>query len=197
VQLLDDNATGCLEHKFRPLRSSEAILTSILPNFDYKRISLEDAMANSIPLTGLTPREAIVDALHRCILGIDSNNRQLFESACLKDESMTVVAGPFNIEGWAAIDDFFRKLFDLVTTHTISNVRINLKHGVEIASMTAHAISYHIRPDDALKQEDTSYTASSLYDINLVKDTNDGLWKIKKWEIKVLWTTGDRTVLHA
>jgi hypothetical protein len=154
-------------------------------------------MADSIALTGLTPREAIADALHRCVLGIDSNDRRIFESACLKDESMTVVAGPFNIEGWAAIDDFFRKLFELVTTHTISNVRIDLEGDAHMASMTAHAISYHVWPDDALKQEDTSYTASSLYDIDLVKDATDGLWKIKRWEIKVLWTTGDRAVLHA
>jgi hypothetical protein len=154
-------------------------------------------MANSIALTGLTPREAIADALHRCVLGMDSNDRKLFESACLKDESMTVIAGAFTIEGWASIDGFFRKLFDLVTTHTISNVRIHLKDDAHMASMTAHAISYHVRSDDALKQEDTSYTASSLYDIDLVKDMNDGLWKIKKWGIQVLWTTGDRTVLHA
>lgn len=109
---------------------------------------------------------------------------------------MAVIAGPFNIESWTAIDDFFRKLFDLVTTHTISNIRIELKDGADTASMTAHALSYHVRPDDALTQEDTSYTASSLYDIDLGKDADDGLWKIQKWGIKVLWTKGDRAVLH-
>lgn len=62
--------------------------------------------------------------------------------------------------------------------------------------MTAHALSYHVRPDDALKPEDTSYTASSLYFVDLVRDSNDGLWKIKKWDIKVQWTTGDIAVLH-
>jgi hypothetical protein len=153
-------------------------------------------MATSTTLTGLTPREAITDALHRCVLGIDSNNRELFESSCLKDESMTVVAGPFNIEGWSAINDFFAKLFTLVTTHTISNIRIEVNDDADTASMTAHAISYHVRPEEALTQEDTSYTASSLYDIDLVKDESDNLWKIKKWGIQVLWTTGERAVLH-
>jgi hypothetical protein len=37
-----------------------------------------------------------------------------------------------------------------------------------------------------LKPEDTSYTAGSLYVIDLVKD---GSWKIKKWEIRIQWTT--------
>lgn len=153
-------------------------------------------MADQVTLTALNPREAVADALHRCILGIDSNNRDLFESACLKDESMTVVAGPITIEGWTAISEFFLKVFDLVTTHVTSNIRIELKDGADTASMTAHALAYHVRPDDALKPENTSYTASCLYFIDLVKDSNDSLWKIKKWELKIQWTTGDRAILY-
>ncbi|RYP15612.1 hypothetical protein DL765_005591 [Monosporascus sp. GIB2] len=153
-------------------------------------------MANPVTLTALSPREAVADALHRCLLGIDSNNRDLFESGCLKNESMTVIAGPITLEGWTAISEFFLKVFVLATTHFTSNIRIELKDGADTASMTAHALAYHVRPDDALKQEDTSYTVSSLYFIDLVKDSNDGLWKIKKWEIKILWTTGDRAALH-
>jgi hypothetical protein len=151
-------------------------------------------MANSITLTALSPREAVADALHRCVLGIDSNNQDLFESGCLKNESMTIVAGPITIEGWTAISEFFLRVFVLVTTHVISNIRVELKD--DTASMTAHVLAYHVRPDDALKPEDTSYTASCLYFIDLVKDSNDGLWKIKKWEIKIQWTTGDRAILH-
>jgi hypothetical protein len=132
-------------------------------------------MADSIKLTALSPREAIADVFYRCALGIDSNNRDLFESACLKNESMTVGVGPNIIEGWTAISKFFQRAFVLVTTHHISNIRIELGDGADAASMTAHAISYHIRPEDALKPEDTSYAASSLYSIDLVKDSNDGL----------------------
>lgn len=153
-------------------------------------------MADPVTLTALTPREAIADALHRCVLGIDSNNRDLFESGCSKNESMTVIAGPITIEGWTEISEFFQRLFILVTTHITSNIRIEVKDGADTASMTAHAVAYHVRPEDALKLEDTSYTASCLYFIDLVKDSKDGLWKIKKWEIKILWTTGDRAVLH-
>lgn len=145
-------------------------------------------------LTSLTTREAIGDALYRCVLGIDSNNQSLFESACLQDERMAVVAGPAKLEGWTAVNAYFQRLFFLVTTHTISNMRIESRDAMN-ASMTAHAMSYHIRPEDELKPEDMSYTASSLYDLNLVKD-EDGLWKIKRWQIKVLWTTGDIKVLH-
>ncbi|KZM28070.1 uncharacterized protein EKO05_0003763 [Ascochyta rabiei] len=153
-------------------------------------------MANSVNLTALTPREAVADALYRCVLGIDTNDQELFESACLKNESMTFVAGPVNIEGWTAVNELTQKAFAVVTTHIISNIRIELKDGADTASMTAHAISYHVRPEDTLKPEDTSYTAGSLYNLGLARDGDDGLWKIKKWEVKILWTTGDKAVLH-
>ncbi|KAF2029824.1 hypothetical protein EK21DRAFT_112502 [Setomelanomma holmii] len=130
-------------------------------------------MATPVALPTLSTREAVADALYRCVLGIDNNDRALFESACLKDESMLVVAGPFKIEGWTAINDFFARLFDLITTHITSNIRVELKDNADTAYMTCHALSYHVKPDDALKPEDTSYTASSLYFIDLVKDSSD------------------------
>lgn len=153
-------------------------------------------MAQSHTLTALSPREAVADALHRCILGIDSNDQGLYESACLKDESATVVAGPTTIQGWKAISEFFEIVFLVVTTHLVTNIRVELKDGADTAFMTAHAIAYHVRPDDAFKLEDTSYTAGCLYLIDLVRDNTDGLWKIKKWEIKIQWTSGDIAVLH-
>ena len=153
-------------------------------------------MADMISLISLSPQEAVADALHRCVLGLDSDDRDLFESACLTNESMIFIGGGFALEGWTAIKEVFERVFTLITTHLISNIRVQLKDGQDTAFLTAHAISYHIRPDDALKQEDTSYTAGSLYSIDLVRDGNDGLWKIKRWEIKVLWTTGDKAVLH-
>lgn len=153
-------------------------------------------MAQSEIPTPLSPREAVADALHRCILGLDTNDRDLFESACVKDESATVIAGPDTIQGWSAINETMSKVFQLVTTHFITNIRVELKDAANTAFMTAHAIAYHVRPEDAYKPEDTSYTAGCLYFIDLVKNDSDGLWKIKKWVIKIQWTSGDIAVLH-
>ncbi|KAH7381390.1 hypothetical protein DE146DRAFT_773161 [Phaeosphaeria sp. MPI-PUGE-AT-0046c] len=110
---------------------------------------------------------------------------------------MTVVAGPIDIKGWTAIRKFFQRVFSLVTTHITSNIRVELKDGANTAFMTAHAIAYHVLPEDALKLEDTSYTASCLYYIELLRDKKDDLWKMKHWELKVLWSTGDRAVVHS
>jgi hypothetical protein len=150
----------------------------------------------SHPKYTLSPHESIADTLHRAILGLDTNDRTLFASACLTDDtSMTVIAGPATAHGWSAIESLFEPVFRIVTTHTISNIRIDLEHDdANTAHLTAHAMSYHVRPEDAFKVEDTSYTASSLYDVEVVKD-GGGVWRMRKWQMKVLWTVGDRAVL--
>lgn len=162
-----------------------------------RAINTPNTMAETSSSTSLPPREAVADALYRCVRGVDSNDRELFESSCLKDDSMTIntiSTGPFKIEGWAKINKFFDKAFELVTTHITSNIQVELKDE-RTASMTCHMLAFHIRPEEAMKPEDTSYTAACLYDIDLVK-ADDGLWKIKTWDIKVLWTTGDRAIIH-
>jgi len=153
-------------------------------------------MAQSHALTGLSPREAVADALQRWALGFDNNDRDMVASAMVKDEDTSLAIGPRIIQGWSAINENLAVIFRLVTTHYITNIRVELKDGADTASLSAHAQAFHIRPDDALKKEDTAYTSGSLYFIDLVKDSTDGLWKIKKWEIKLLWTTGDREVLN-
>ncbi|CAG5155931.1 uncharacterized protein ALTATR162_LOCUS3907 [Alternaria atra] len=159
-------------------------------------------MADKPLLPNLTPREAVADTLHRCILGLDSNNRPLVESACLKSTEMTFTYGPSGnqatLTGWDAISPMFDRVFSLITTHTVSNIRIELEDdSASAARMTAHVISYHVREEEAFVEADTSYTASSLYDIEVIKDNIDQrLWKIKTWKATMLWTTGDIKVLH-
>jgi hypothetical protein len=159
-------------------------------------------MADQLLLSNLTPREAVADTLHRCILGLDSNNRALLESACLKSHEMTFTYGQSGnqatLTGYDAISPMFDRVFGLTTTHIASNIRVELEDDkADMARMTAHVISYHVREEEAFVEADTSYTASSLYDIEVVRDDNDqGLWKIKTWKATMLWTTGDIKVLH-
>lgn len=135
-------------------------------------------MADKALLPNLTLREAITDTLHRCILGLDSNNRPLLESACLKSPDMTFTYGPSRnqatLTGWDAINPMFDRVFSLITTHTVSNIRIDLENDkADTARMMAHVISYHVREKEAFVEADTSYTASSLYDIEVIRDDND------------------------
>jgi antirestriction protein ArdC len=83
----------------------------------------------------------------------------------------------------------------LHTQHLISNIRIEVKDGGREAYLTCSAMSYDVKEEDAFEKEDTSYTASSVYEIEMVQG-DDGLWRIKKWDISVRWTVGDIKVLH-
>ena len=104
--------------------------------------------------------------------------------------------GPIFLEGWNAITKFFSRVFELTTTHFVTNVRVKIKDDLNAAYMTAHVLAYHMHPDDAFKVEDASYTAGCLYFIDLVRNDTDGSWKIKRWEIKQNWTSGDVAVMH-
>ncbi len=146
-------------------------------------------------LSDLNPREAVADALYRAILGIDSSDRAMFESGCVTDETAVLETGKFNLQGWEAIGKLFDRAFALTTTHFATNLRIQIKDE-KTASLTANVIAYHVKPGTEHDKEDTSYTAGTMYDLDLVKDAKDGLWKIRKWGIKSNWSTGDRSILH-
>lgn len=40
------------------------------------------------------------------------------------------------------------------------------------------------------------FLAASEYWVDLVKEEKDGLWKIKNWIIKFIWTQGDASVMQ-
>jgi hypothetical protein len=150
-------------------------------------------------LPGLTPREAAADALHRCILGLDTNDQTLVESAVVTDAGTSLtIDNTTTIEGWESVQPLLARTFTLVTTHVVTNVRVDMKDDdADTASLSTHAIAYHMRPEEAFVERDASYTAGALYFMDLVRDAGQGgLWKIKRWEIRRLWTSGDRTVVH-
>jgi hypothetical protein len=80
--------------------------------------------------------------------------------------------------------------------HMTSNILVEIHEGRQMATLTAHAMAYHMRTEDASEEEDTSYKAANLYDIKVASVGAENEWKIKEWDVKVLWRTGDRAFLH-
>jgi SnoaL-like domain len=153
-------------------------------------------MEHSIALSSLNPREAVADALHRCIIGMDDSNREMFESAILKSNDGIFGTGNNAIRGWDALrEHIYNKIMPLSTTHFVTNIRVDLKDGADTASLTAHALAYHFKPEDAFKPEGKPFTSAGLYIIDLVKDNTDGLWKIKSWISKRIWSEGESSVI--
>lgn len=146
-------------------------------------------------LPSLRDREAIPDALYRCVLGIDTDDKTLFDSAFTQDASFD-----FNGSVMSGLDAIHTGMFDNVskldTTHFVSNVRVNFRDGVSTASMTASALAQHFRPGQGNEAGATRLTSGSLYFIDLVKDNEDGAWRVKHWTMKLVWTEGDWGVMQ-
>ena len=151
------------------------------------------ALPASLPSLGV--REAITDAIYRCVLGLDTDDKALFDSAFTPDAS-------FDLNGkvMSGLDAIHTGCYDpisrLDTTHFISNVRVNVREdGDSTASMTASALAQHYRHKQGTEPGATRFLTGGLYFLELVKDGQDGLWKIKHWKLQPVWTEGDRGVM--
>lgn len=147
-------------------------------------------------LTALTEREAVTDAIYRAIIGFDSHDVASFNSAFSGPDAIIIGNGKA-INGLEAIRT---QLLDFVgpmdTTHTISNVRVDIKDGASTASLHAYALAQHCPKGKGVDLDGQKYLVASTYFVNLVKDKSDGLWKIKRWEMKTIWRQGDRSVMQ-
>ena len=83
----------------------------------------------------------------------------------------------------------------LDTTHFISNLRVNVQDGDPAASMTTSALAQHYRHKQGTEAGATRLLTGSLYFLDLVKDDQDGLWKIKHWKLQLVWAEGDWGVM--
>ena len=97
-------------------------------------------MAQPIALSSLSIHEAVADALYRAVIGLDTNDHALFESAWDKNNAC------FDREGtlFDGMDEINKNLWELISKldshHTISNVRIDVKDGADTAYMTGYRL---------------------------------------------------------
>ena len=151
-------------------------------------------MALPSSLSSLSVREAITDAIYRAVLGLDTGDKALFDSALTQDAN-------FDLNGnvMVGLDAIHAGSYHLIskldTTHFISNARVNVRDGDSTASMTASALAQHYRHKEGIEVGATSLMTGSLYFLDLVKDDKDGLWKIKNWKLQLIWAEGDWSIM--
>ena len=151
-------------------------------------------MASLAANLGLSDREAIPDALYRSIFGLDTSDQEVFKSAWHKDAAFIYDGAPTTQGLDAILASTFKYVGEgLDTTHSVSNVRVDLKDGANTAKLTAHALAQHYRKGDGRNPKATRYLTGNMYWVDLVKES-DGLWKMTKLEIKVVWGEGDPSV---
>lgn len=143
----------------------------------------------------LTSREAITDTLYRFILGIDTNDVALFNSAFTEDARWDL-NGKI-VEGLKTIqtDCYERTLSTLDTTHFVSNIRINVLDGGAEASLSALFQAQHYRGGAGPIPDSARFLMGGQYFLDLTKDDTDGLWKITVFKTRTIWTEGDRSVM--
>lgn len=151
-------------------------------------------------------REAVVDAIARCVCGMDAADNALFRSAFTED-------AVFDLNGkqLKGIDEISANTYDNVsqldTTHMTSNVRTTFSSDGLSATTTAHGLAHHYPAGKGLAMENDGNTqrlvVGSMYSIDLVKVEGDAasgqgpLWKVKVWRLKSIWTQGDWSVMGA
>lgn len=144
----------------------------------------------------LSDRDAILDALYRSIIGLDTADKAMFESAWHKDatfafDETTPVQGLDAILG-----STFKYIGEaLDTTHCVSNTRIDVKDGATTAVVTAHALAHHYRKGEGRNPTASGFLTGNTYSIDLSKDQGDGLWKMTRFHLQMRWCEGDPSIV--
>ncbi|KAE8443802.1 hypothetical protein EG329_001396 [Mollisiaceae sp. DMI_Dod_QoI] len=152
-------------------------------------------------LTGLTVREAITDGLYRAVMAFDLNDVAMLDSAFAgEDVTLEMHAGGNEHHSVSSLSMFKAQIFDHVgpldTMHMISNVRIDVKDGADSASLTAYSLNQHCPTGKGYDLDAPKYLVGGEYTMDFVRDEVDGLWKIKKWVMNVIWRQGDPSVMQ-
>lgn len=133
--------------------------------------------------------------MYRVVIGLDTNDWPLFESGWAgKDVVFEMNGNPSN--GLDAIrDSIFTHIGPLDTTHFINNQRVDAQEGAKTAYLTAYALAQHYKTGEGIDPATKRLLSGSMYFIDLEKDGKDGLWKIKKWSMKIIWVEGDMSIV--
>jgi len=149
-------------------------------------------------LTSLTPREAVTDAIHRLLRGIDHNDISIFNAAFAGEDVILQLNGDHakTLNGISEIDTHvFNPIGPMDSTHMVSNVRVDLEDGADTASLTCFVLAQHCAPGKGREPDSPKFLVGAEYSVDLVLSKGEGLWKINKFVLDVVWNQGDPSVM--
>ncbi|SCU92478.1 LAME_0H00122g1_1 [Lachancea meyersii CBS 8951] len=151
-------------------------------------------MTASHLLTGLTVREEIADTIARACLGLDRNDKHLYDSAWASDPEISINLNGNVLNGPEGIKQCFEAIGPMDSHHFVSGIRVDVEEDANVASLTSNAMAKHYRAGEGLVPNAEYLLAGTAYDIRVVKETS-GHWKMKSWIIKVIWAEGNWDVM--
>lgn len=156
-------------------------------------------MASPYLLSGLTTREAIVDAMTRVLVALDRNDVGLFNSAWAGDDVLAQIGVDENKKVLPSLPVIRKMVFDRVgpmdTTHSFTNPRVDVHEGADTAVLTATSLAQHCAVGRGKEPDGPKYLVGGEYTVDMIRDSADGAWKIKKWVLKISWAEGDASIL--
>lgn len=150
---------------------------------------------------GLTPREAAADAVYRLCQALDFNDKDLLRSAFVEDavydmkgisSEMPEQKGVENI-----VNGVLAHVGPMATSHNISNLRVKLDEKQDQAEVACYCIAQHFRSGEGHDPSKRDYLLyGTMYWADVVKtgDGEDALWKMRRFEIHLMWCEGDQSV---
>lgn len=148
----------------------------------------------SPPLTG---RDAVADALYRCLLAFDLNDADLLSSSFTENGTLSLDGQAYT--GIAAIrTECFERVGKLDTSHHLSNLRINISEDGNKAQVTATALAQHYLQGKGMADGQEGRLLLGLtYYADMIRDEAHGLWRIEWFGTKPTWREGDWAVVKS
>ncbi|KAK3690573.1 hypothetical protein B0T22DRAFT_463896 [Podospora appendiculata] len=141
-------------------------------------------------------REAITDCIHRLILGLDTNDSELFDSALAEDAKWELHIKTLQNRQEIHEQSYDTDIVKLDTTHYVTNIRIHMADSGSEASVSTMYEAHHYRGGRGTIPGAARYSTGGVYFLRLVRDADDaGGWRINYMKMKPIWTEGDRLLV--
>ncbi|KAI8952145.1 hypothetical protein F4801DRAFT_242299 [Xylaria longipes] len=160
---------------------------------------MPEGMKLPVVLSQPSPRdhEAITDCIHRLILGMDTNDAELFDSSLSQNAQWELHIK--TLDGLKAIHEqcFDSDIIKLDTTHYVTNIRIHVADGGSEASVSTMYEAHHYRGGRGVISGAARYSTGGVYFMKLARNGGSvgGEWKITYMKMKPIWTEGDRLLV--
>ncbi|KAI1174100.1 hypothetical protein F4777DRAFT_408863 [Nemania sp. FL0916] len=142
-------------------------------------------------------RVAITDCIDRLVLGMDTNDAELFDSALAQNAQWVL-----HIKTLVGLQAIHEQCFDsditkLDTTHYVTNMRIHVEDDGSKAAVTTLYEAHHYRGGRGAVSGSARYSTGGVYFMRLARDGDlaQGDWKITYVKLKPIWTEGDRLLV--
>lgn len=146
-------------------------------------------------IPALDTREAVADALHRFMLGMDTNDSELFDSAFTQDVRWDLFGRQMNSLKEVHVECFDKTIIHLDTTHYVTSIRIEIAESGTEASLSCLYNAKHYRLGTGTDPTAPWFWTGGTYYLEIVKVESEGLWKIKLFKMRKMWIEGDFEVM--